>query len=125
MFPKNGFEMKLTKATVVGLSLPTGCNDKIYWDDDIPLFGVSGCAKAGSKGWVFWYRLGGRGSPLRKVGLGATSAVSAAGARAEAVKLYAKVRLGQDPAGEKAESVVRAASVRVVLGVSSRGKPSD
>ena len=99
--------MKLTKATVAGLSLPAGCDDKIYWDDDISLFGVR-LRKGGSKGWVFWYRLGGRASPLRKIGLGATSAVTAAEARAEAAKLYARVRLGQDPAGEKAESVVRA-----------------
>ena len=99
--------MKLTKATVAGLSLPAGCNEKIYWDDDISLFGVR-LRKGGSKGWVFWYRLGGRASPLRKIGLGATSAVSAAEARAEAAKLYAKVRLGQDPASEKAESIVRA-----------------
>jgi integrase len=109
--------MKLTKATVAGLSLPAGSDDKIYWDDDIPLFGVR-LRKGGSKGWVFWYRLGGRASPLRKVGLGATSAVSAAEARAEAAKLYAKVRLGQDPAGEKAESVVRASETfESVLGV--------
>ena len=50
--------------------------------------------------------------------LGATSAVSAAEARAEAAKHYAKVRLGQDPAGEKAESVVRASETfESVLGV--------
>jgi integrase len=99
--------MKLTKATVAGLSLPAGSSEKIYWDDDIPLFGVR-MRKGGSKGWVFWYRLGGRASPLRKIGLGATSAVSSADARAEATKLYAKVRLGQDPAAEKAESITRA-----------------
>jgi integrase len=99
--------MKLTKATVAGLTLPAGDDDKIYWDDDIPLFGVR-LRKGGSKGWVFWYRLGGRTSRLRKMTLGATSAVSAAAARGEAAKHYAKVRLGQDPAGEKAESVVRA-----------------
>ena len=99
--------MKLTKATVAGLSLPAGYDEKTYWDDDIPLFGVR-LRKGGSKGWVFWYRLGGRASPLRKIGLGATGAVSAAEARAEAARLYARVRLGQDPAGEKAESVVRA-----------------
>jgi integrase len=109
--------MKLTKATVVGLSLPAGCNDKIYWDDDIPLFGVR-LRKGGSKGWVFWYRLGGRASPLRKIGLGATSAVSAAEARAEATKLYAKVQLGQDPAGERAEGVARASETfGSVLGI--------
>jgi integrase len=99
--------MKLTKAAVAGLTLPAGCDEKTYWDNDIPLFGVR-LRKGGSKGWVFWYRLGGRASPLRKIGLGATSAVSAAEARAEAARLYAKVRLGQDPAGEKAESIVRA-----------------
>jgi integrase len=99
--------MKLTKAAIAGLSLPAGSDEKTYWDDDIPLFGVR-LRKGGSKGWVFWYRLGGRSSPLRKIGLGATSAVSSAEARAEAAKLYAKVRLGQDPAGEKTESIVRA-----------------
>ena len=99
--------MKLTKAAVAGLSLPAGCNEKTYWDDDIPLFGVR-LRRGGSKGWVFWYRLGGRASPLRKISLGATSAVSAAEARAEAARLYAKVRLGQDPAAKKAESVMRA-----------------
>jgi integrase len=80
-----------------------GCDEKTYWDDDIPLFGVR-LRKGGSKGWVFWYRLGGRASPLRKIGLGATSAVSAAEARAQAATLYAGVRLGQDLASEKAES---------------------
>ena len=58
--------MKLTKAAVAGLSLPAGCDEKTYWDDDIPLFGVR-LRKGGSKGWVFWYRLGGRASPLRKM----------------------------------------------------------
>jgi integrase len=99
--------MKLTKAAVAGLSLPADCDDKIYWDDEIRPFGVR-LRKGGSKSWVFWYRLGGPTRPLRKIGLGATSAVSSAEARAEAVKLYAKVRLGQDPASEKAESIVRA-----------------
>ena len=83
--------MKLTKAAVAGLSMPAGADEKIYWDDDIPLFGVR-LRKGGSKSWVFWYRLGGRTSPLRKIGLGATSAMSAAEARAEAAKLYAKSR---------------------------------
>jgi integrase len=99
--------MKLTKAAIAGLTLPAGCSEKTYWDDDIPLFGVR-LRKGGSRGWVFWYRLGGRASPLRKIGLGATCAVSAAAARAVAARLYARVRLGQDPAAEKAESVVRA-----------------
>jgi integrase len=109
--------MKLTKATVAGLSLPAGCNDKIYWDDDISLFGVR-LRKGGSKGWVFWYRLGGRASPLHKISLGATSAMSAAEARAEAAKLHAKVQLGQDPVSEKAESIQRASETfESVLGV--------
>ena len=99
--------MKLTKAAVAGLSLPAGCEEKTYWDDDIPMFGVR-LRKGGSKSWVFWYRLGGRKSPLRKIGLGATSAMSAAEARAEAAKLHAKVQLGQDPVSEKAENITRA-----------------
>ena len=124
--PERALQMKLTKATVAGLTLPAGRDEKIYWDDDIPLFGVR-LRKGGSKGWVFWYRLGGRASPLRKIGLGATSAVSAAEARAEAARLYAKVRLGQDPAGEKAESIVRASETFEIRAsdLSSRGKLSD
>ena len=118
--------MKLTKATVAGLSLPAGSNEKTYWDDDIPLFGVR-LRKGGSKSWVFWYRLGGRASPLRKIGLGATSAVSAAEARAEAVKLYAKVRTR--PGSREREGRERRAGGRngsnPCLGSSSPGKPSD
>jgi integrase len=99
--------MKLTKATVAGLTLPASGNEKTYWDDDIPGFGVR-LRKGGSKGWIFWYRLGGRTTPQLKMSLGPTSAMPAAEARIKAGRLYAKVRLGQDPAAEKAESVAQA-----------------
>ena len=98
--------MKLTKAAVAGLSMPADASEKTYWDDDIPMFGVR-LRKGGSKSWIFWYRLGGRTSPLRKINLGATSAMSVAEARAEAAKLHAKVKLGQDPVSEKGESIAR------------------
>jgi hypothetical protein len=41
--------MKLTQAAIAGLTLPAGSDEKTYWDDDIPLFGVS-YARAGRRG---------------------------------------------------------------------------
>ena len=38
-------------------SLPAGTNDAIFWDDDLPGFGLR-CRAGGSKTWVVQYKLG-------------------------------------------------------------------
>jgi integrase len=95
--------MKLTKDTVAGLALPAGKTEHVVWDDDISGFGVR--LRPHSATFIFRYRHGKR-QPC--VTLGAVSAISVQHARTNAAQLYARVRLGEDPAGERAEARVRA-----------------
>ena len=94
--------MKLTKDTVAKLKLPAD-TEQIVWDDDIPGFGVR--LRPHSATYIFRYRHGAR---QPRVTIGKVSAITAQKARAEAAKLYAQVRLGDDPAGDRAEARVRA-----------------
>jgi integrase len=97
--------MRLTDKAVAVLSLPKGKAEVIYYDDDLAGFGLR-LRAGGSARWVFTYRIGIRD---RRITLGAPAALSAARARATAAELHAQVRLGRDPAGEKAEGRARAA----------------
>jgi predicted small metal-binding protein len=92
-----GAAVKLTAKTTVGLALPRGKSDHIYFDDDIPGFGVR-VREGGSRSWVFQYRIG---TKQRRMALGAVSAVPLGLARENAGKLAARVRLGGDPARDK------------------------
>lgn len=97
--------MKLTKATLGQLALQNGQNEQIVLDDDVPGFGVR-LRAGGSCNWIFQYRIGRK---QRRLGLGSATALSVTEARAQAARLYAKVKLGEDPAARKAEAVARAA----------------
>jgi integrase len=97
--------MKLTATAIRSLKLPTGKREAIIFDDDIAGFGVR-IREAGSRTFVFQYALGDR---QRRITLGAVTAVDIGKARETAKDLYAAVRLGRDPAGEKAAARVRAA----------------
>ena len=70
----------------------------------IPGFGIR-LREGGSRTWIFQYKLGPK---QRRLVLGKTSAVKAGAAREIASKLHAKVKLGGDPAAEKAISKTRA-----------------
>jgi integrase len=96
--------MKLTHKTAVALALPRGKSEAITFDDDVPGFGLRLRIGGGAR-WIFQYRIGAKN---RRMTLGSVSAVSAPRAREIASELHAKVRLGQDPAGGKAEERVRA-----------------
>jgi integrase len=95
--------MKLTKDSVAKLTLPPGKTEHVAWDDDISGFGVR--ARLHSATYIFRYRHGAR-QPC--VTIGSVSAISVQQARVAAAQLYARVRLGEDPAGERAEARVRA-----------------
>ena len=107
--------MKLTAATVRGLTLPAGKSEAIFFDDDIPGFGLR-VREGGSRNWIFQYKLGDK---QRRMALGSASAIPADKARSGYVKddekipgaeqLYARVKLGQDPASDKAEARASAA----------------
>jgi hypothetical protein len=97
-------KMKLTQRTIDTLALPAGRKDAIYFDDTLPGFGIR-LREAGSRMFVVQYRIGGRG---RRVTLGTTAMLKVEQARTKAAELLAKVKLGGDPAGEKAELVQQA-----------------
>jgi integrase len=95
--------LKLTQDAVAKLALPPGKSEHIAWDSDIPGFAIR--LRPHSATWFFRYRRGGR---QPRVTIGAVSAISAAQARAIASQLYARVKLGEDPAGARAETLARA-----------------
>jgi integrase len=107
--------MKLTAKGIRGLQLPEGKMDHLFWDDDIPGFGLR-LRAGGSRRWVFQYALGDK---QRRLSLGTASAESFStvkdsdgriklGIRDQAAQLHAKVKLGHDPASDKTENRKRA-----------------
>jgi integrase len=107
--------MKLTAKSIQTLKLPAGKTDHLLWDDDIPGFGLR-LREGGSRTWCFQYALGAK---QRRLSLGAATPESFTkqksvdgtiklGIREQAALLHASVKLGQDPAGQKAENRQRA-----------------
>jgi integrase len=108
--------MKLTVGNTPALELPPGKADHVVWDDDIPGFGVR-LRAGGSRVWVFQFTIG---EKQRRMTLGAVTpesfrtikdpdgTVVKLGIRDQVSQLHARVRLGQDPAADKAEGRRRA-----------------
>jgi integrase len=96
--------MKLTKINIAKVTMPPGKSEVIVFDDDIPGWGLR-LRVGGSATFVFQYRIGNK---QRRISLGAASAISAQNARSRASELHARVRLGEDPAGQKIESRTKA-----------------
>jgi integrase len=96
--------MKLTPANIRALKLPPGVTDKVFFDEDLPGFGLRVRA-SGVHTWMIQYAIARR---TRRVVLGQLSALDAGRARALAQTMLAKVRLGHDPAGEKDQAKVAA-----------------
>src|SRR6516165_10932653 len=97
--------MKLTKVNIAKVAVPSGKSEIIEFDDDVPGFGLRVRA-GGSATWIFQYR---QGNKQRRLSLGSAAAITAHNARERASELHARVRLGEDPAGQKIESRTRAA----------------
>ena len=96
--------MKLTASTIARLTLPPDRDDKIYFDDDLKGFGVR-LRRGGKRSFVVQYAIGGK---TRKIPLGSVTELDIGKARSTAKTLLAQVRLGGDPASEKAHARVRA-----------------
>jgi integrase len=96
--------MKLTAAEIRKLGLRGDSAEAIVFDDDVPGFGVR-LRAGGSKTFVFQYKLGAK---QRRLTLGPVAALDLGKARDTAKDMYAKVRLGGDPAGEKASAKLKA-----------------
>jgi integrase len=91
--------MKLTRANIAKLVLPPGKDEAWFWDDDIHGFGLR-IRDGGSRVLVFQYKHQNR---TRRITLGHCSALDPATARKTASELYARTKLGQDPAAERDE----------------------
>src|SRR6516164_8481947 len=110
--------MHLTDKKIDALALPAGKAEHKFFDDDIPGFGVR-LRRGGASRFIFQYDFA---KKTRRMTLGKTSAMTATRARATASELHAKVRLGEDPAGDKAESRLRAAeSFKAILDIYMAG----
>jgi hypothetical protein len=80
LFPwssQTGPIMKLTATTVRTLKVPEGKSDAIFFDDDLPGFGLRLRAE-GSRTFVYQYKLG---TKHRRMVLGAATAVTVGEAR--------------------------------------------
>jgi integrase len=97
--------MKLTSTTVRTLALQKGKTEAIFFDDDVPGFGLR-LRERGSRTFVFQYKLG---TKQRRMALGAATALGVSKVRETAERLHARVKLGEDPAGDKAEAKANAA----------------
>jgi integrase len=93
--------MKLTTANIANLTLPAGKTDHLVFDDDVVGWGLR-LRSSGKPTWIYQYRVGPRS---RRMTLGTVSALSAKVARETAVRLYSRVKLGEDPAGTKAKAL--------------------
>src|ERR1700674_3918599 len=100
--------MKLTQPIVTRLALPAGKSDAIFFDDDMPGFGLR-LRAGGKRTWIIQYRVGAK---QRRLTLGSVEKLNADKARKEAKTRLARVELGGDPQQEKHDT--RAAAVQTV-----------
>ena len=89
--------MKLTGKTIDGLKLAPGQKEKIYYDEDIPGFGLR-IREGGSRTLVLTYKIG---KQNRRLNLGPAVPEAFPNIRKRAADLLARVRLGGDPSAEK------------------------
>src|SRR5215212_4478993 len=103
--------MKLTRAAVHNIKLPAEKAEAIFFDDEIPGFGLRVRA-GGSRTWIVQYKIGAK---HRRLTLGSIGLLDPAKARDTARDLLAAVRLGRDPASAKIEARAKAADTFGVL----------
>ena len=97
--------MKLTTTTIKTLALPAGKTDHIFFDDNLPGFGLR-LRASGTRKWVVQYDFAGR---TRRMLLGPADVIDPGVARRHAKDILAARTLGRDPANEKSEARERAA----------------
>lgn len=113
--------MNLTETRLPGLKLERGETDRIFYDDEIPGFGVR-VREGGSRKFVLHYRIGGS---QRRLTIGAVGGMTLEEAKKRARKAKVAVDDGKDPAAQKAEAKEAAkqsfeAAAREYLGVLQR-----
>jgi integrase len=96
--------MRLNAVNIRTLSLPSGVADRVFWDSELPGFGLR-IRASGARTWLVQYAIAGR---TRRVFLGSATVLDPGKARETAKKLLAAVKLGRDPAAEKHTARVKA-----------------
>ena len=91
---------KITKRSVDALK--PGDRDAYLWDSGLAGFGIK-CTPTGHMVYLVQYRTGGRRTPTRRITLGRHGTLTPDQARQAAEKVLASVKLGSDPAAEKAQ----------------------
>jgi integrase len=106
--------VKLTKDQVRTLALPARKADGIFFDDEIPGFGLRLRRKRplSEARWLVQYKIGAK---HRRLTFGKLGELDPAKAREKARELLAKVRLGGDPASDKFDNRARAAETFGVI----------
>ena len=99
---------KITKSTVDAALAED--RDWMLWDDKISGFGLKVTPK-GSKTFIYQYRMGGRGSPVRRYTIGRFGSLTPDAARKIAEGLAHSVAKGKDPQREKVETSTRAVNL--------------
>ena len=92
--------MKLKQSTIDKIALPRGKSEAIYFDDQLPGFGLR-VREGGSCVFVVQYKIG---TKNRRMTLGSIKELTLLQARNRAKGVLAKVHLGEDPQGDKARS---------------------
>lgn len=83
-------------------ALQAGERDAFLWDKRLPGFGVKITPK-GSRVYLYQYRMGGRGSKVRRYTIGKHGPLTPEAARKEAQRLSLLVAQGEDPQGNKVQ----------------------
>lgn len=120
---------RITKRAVDAISIPASGKRAYLWDETLKGFGVMVTDK-GAKSYLIQYRIGGRGSPTRRVTIGRHgSPWTAERARDRAAELLEQVRRKVDPfeaekdalraAREESEAKAKAERELAVLGFSN------
>jgi integrase len=89
--------MKLTQTSVARLAITKGKDDEIFFDDELPGFGLR-IRAGGSRKWVLHYRQGGI---QRRHTIGPAAVLTVEEARRKARRVLVAVDDGKDPAAEK------------------------
>ena len=92
---------KITKSAVDAAQ--PGGKDWFLWDERVRGFGLKVTPK-GSKSYLFQYRMGGRGSKVRRYTIGRHGTLTPDGARKIAEQLAAQVAQGEDPQASRIQS---------------------
>ena len=101
--------MKLTKGAVAALT--SDKPDQVFWDDELPGFGVR--LRDGKKSWLLQYRANGKS---RREKLGDIRQVAIEAARSIARQRFAAIELGRDPSAERTEAKAAAAAPVLTFG---------